>query len=286
VTATWSGIASPTGTDWVGVYTPAGNNGDYLAWAYVNCSHSAGSAAAAGNCAISLAGLSAGTYQLRLLANDGMTDLATSNPFAIGGSVAISASPSSTTPSGSVTAMWSGIASPTSTDWIGAFTPGSDDTDYVAWAYVSCSHSASAAAASGSCAFAASDLGSGPYEFRLFANDGFSVLATSGSFNITSSAVVSASPNPVASGGSVTATWSGIASPTGTDWVGVYTPASANTAYLRWAYVNCSQTSGAAAAAGNCAISLSGLSAGTYQLRLLANDGYAVLATSGNFTLN
>src|SRR5262245_66251631 len=47
-------------------------------------------------------------------------------------------------------------------------------------------------------------------------------------------------------------------------------------------YVSCSQSPGAARAAGSCPFSLSSaLTPGSYELRLLANNGYTQLATSG-----
>ena len=97
---------------------------------------------------------------------------------------------------------------------------------------------------------------------------------------------LSASPTTVAPGGTITATWSGIANPSTTDWIGLYTPGAANTAYIDWIYVSCSQTAGAAQASGSCPVIVpSTVAPGTYQLRLLANDGFTLLATSNNFTV-
>ena len=57
--------------------------------------------------------------------------------------------------------------------------------------------------------------------------------------------------------------------------------------FLSWAYVNCLQTPGAAAASGSCALpGTSSLSPGTYQFRLFRNDGYIKLATSNNFAVS
>ena len=97
---------------------------------------------------------------------------------------------------------------------------------------------------------------------------------------------LSASPTTVAPGGTITATWSGIATPTARDWIGLYTPGAANTAFIHWIYVSCSQSPGAAQASGSCPFVVpSTVAPGTYQLRLLANEGFTVLATSNNFTV-
>src|SRR2546425_7067188 len=50
------------------------------------------------------------------------------------------------------------------------------------------------------------------------------------------------SPTSVAAGDTVTATWSGIAAPTPTDWIGLYAVGTADGAYLAWVYVSCSHT--------------------------------------------
>ena len=80
MTATWSGIANPTATDWIGLYRAGAANTDYIDWIYVNCSKAASTARASGACPFTVpATLAAGSYELRLLANDDFMLLATSN---------------------------------------------------------------------------------------------------------------------------------------------------------------------------------------------------------------
>src|SRR5262249_61823864 len=71
-----------------------------------------------------------------------------------------------------------------------------------------------------------------------------SVLATSNNFTVTGGGgvILTASPTSIAPGGTLTATWSGIASPTSTDWIGLYQPGAENTAYIDFVYVSCSKT--------------------------------------------
>ena len=86
--------------------------------------------------------------------------------------------------------------------------------------------------------------------------------------------LLSVDPTSVVAGGTVTVAWAGIARPTSTDWVGLYLPGAANTSYLDWIYVSCSQTAGSPRASGSCSFVLPGsLAPGIYELRLLANDG-------------
>jgi hypothetical protein len=290
VTATWSGIASPTTTDWIGLYAAGAADTAYLAWIYVSCSQAPGAPKAAGSCAFAIpAGIAPGTYDLRLFASNGYTRLARSNALTVGASgPSVSASPTTVTAPGSVTATWSGIASPTTTDWIGLYAAGAADTAYLAWIYVSCSQAPGAAKASGSCAFAIpAGLSAGSYELRLFGNNGYARLAVSGTLTLTAGPSLGVSPTTVAAGTSVTATWSGIASPTPMDWIGLYAPGTADTAYLAWVYVSCLQAPGAARAAGSCAFAIpAGVAAGTYELRLLANNGYTRLGTSNALTVH
>ena len=90
---------------------------------------------------------------------------------------------------------------------------------------------------------------------------------------------LSASPTSVAPGASVTATWSGIAKPTSTDWLGMHTPSAPNNSYVTWRYTN-------GAASGSLPVTVPGsVAPGTYQLRLFAQNGYSLLATSNNFTV-
>lgn len=91
----------------------------------------------------------------------------------------IAASPTAVLPGGTVSASWSGIAAPTTTDWIGLYVAGAPDVGTsIDWMYVSCSKSASGAQGSGSCPFVGPTT-AGTYELRLWSNDGYTRLATS-----------------------------------------------------------------------------------------------------------
>ena len=94
------------------------------------------------------------------------------------------------------------------------------------------------------------------------------------------------SPTTIPRGNTVTATWSGIAAPTARDWMGLYAPTAGNTSFIDWIYVSCSKTPSSAVASGSCPFIVpTTVAPGTYQLRLLANDGFTLLATSNNFTV-
>src|SRR5438445_1878738 len=94
--------------------------------------------------------------------------------------------PASVPAPGSATATWEGIAAPTPTDWIGLYAEGTAGGAYLAWIYVSCSQTPGPAKASGSCILQIPPIAPpGRYEFRLYAANMFTRLATSGPFMVT-----------------------------------------------------------------------------------------------------
>ena len=292
LTATWERIASPTSTDWIGLYQPGAANTAYIDWVYVSCSKTPGSSLPSGSCPLVVpASVAPGTYVLRLFSNNGFSQLSASNNFTVtgNGSPSLTASPTSIAPGGTLTATWNGITSPTSTDWIGLYQPGAANTAYIDWIYVSCSKTPGSPRASGSCPFAVpASLAPGTYVLRLLASDGFSQLSTSNNITVTSNGnpTLTASPTSSPPGGMLTAAWNGIASPSSTDWIGLYLPGTANTAYIDWIYVSCSKTPGNSLPSGSCPFFVpASIASVTYELRLLANDGFTSLVTSNPVTV-
>jgi len=178
------------------------------------------------------------------------------------------------TPGVPVTATWSGIANPTSTDWIGIYVPGAANTARLSWRYTT-------GAASGSVpVFTPTWIAPGTYELRLFSNGGYTLLATSNTFAVPQTTLQVAEEG-VNAGGSVTATWSGIGSPTVNDWIGMYVPGVPNTAP-----VATRKTTGAASGSVPFTVP-SGVATGTYHLRLFRWTGFGtLLATSNTFYVN
>src|SRR4029450_13315201 len=63
---------------------------------------------------------------------------------------------------------------------------------------------------------------------------------------------LSVSPTSVVVGTTVTATWSGITPPPPSDWIGLYGPGTAETAFIEFVYVSCTRSPTSALAAGSC----------------------------------
>jgi hypothetical protein len=130
---------------------------------------------------------------------------------------------------------------------------------------------------------------------RLFANDGHTSLITDPtklpSFTVGAvtpptppppappTTTLTATPTSVRRGETIQIAWSGIASPTARDWIGIFDPNAPNTSNRGWTYVSCTQTPSAPRASGSCAAPMT-LPAGTYQLRLFLNDSLTSLITN------
>lgn len=86
------------------------------------------------------------------------------------------------------------------------------------------------------------------------------------------------SPQVAERGAVVNVRWAGIASPTPTDWVGLYRSGDGDAHYIGWLYVGCAQVPLDARALGSCNLQLpSTVAAGTYEFRLFGSNGYARL---------
>ena len=284
VTASFDHVANPTPNDWIGIFPVGAPNDGFLDYVWASsCSKAASLARAAGSCVLAMP-TTAGTYELRLLANQSTTLLAT------GPRVTVTAAPpptfgvdtTSVAAGGSVNATWSGVSSPTANDWIGVFKPGTPNDAFLDYMWTSsCSKTASVARASGSCAVPMPNDG-GTYELRLLANQSTKLLATSAAVTVSPppAATLSLDTTSVAAGGTVTATWANVANPTPNDWIGIFKPGAPNDGFLDYMWTSsCSKTAGAARASGSCTVSMPS-TPGTYELRLLANQSTKLLATT------
>jgi hypothetical protein len=92
---------------------------------------------------------------------------------------------------------------------------------------------------------------------------------------------ISASPMTVFPGGSITATWTNIPSPTAYDWIGLYASMRAgNIAFIAQRY-----TTGQASGSVPFTIPAGTAAGRTYELRLFSNGTYTRLATSNSLTI-
>jgi subtilisin family serine protease len=167
---------------------------------------------------------------------------------------------------------WAGGAS----DWLGLAPAGAPNTTYLQWVYANY-----LPVSGGARVWSVTVTAPGSYEVRLFANSGYTRIATSPPFTVTtigptpSIAVTPASGRP----GPFTVTltnWAGGAS----DWLGLAPAGAPNTTYLQWVYANHLPVSG-----GARVWSVTVTAPGSYEVRLFANNGYTRTATSPPFTV-
>jgi len=122
-----------------------------------------------------------------------------------------------------------------------------------------------------------SNLPAGTYELRLYAHANYVRLAASNAISVQP--IVTVGPAAVAPGGTIVAAWSGIQSPTATDWFAVTPIGNSDTQWLQWWY-----TTGTASGSQTKTLT-SFVTPGTYELRLFANDSMTRLGVSNTFTV-
>jgi hypothetical protein len=209
----------------------------------------------------------------------------TSNAFNItSAGVSLAASPSSLAAGNPFTVTWSQIPNPTKSDWIGLYAPGSSETSYLDYVYVSCTSSSNVVAESGSCPFPTSNyLAAGTYEFRLFTNNSYTRIATSNPVTVTPGLILTASPASVPAGATVTVTWTNNPNPSSTDSIRLY---RIGTGYVGAPiYVSCTETPNVPLASGSCPYVMPTSPVPSSYVFRLTNDTDAIIATSNSVTV-
>jgi lysophospholipase L1-like esterase len=234
-TVSWS---APQGEnlnqDWIGLFRAGESDTSYVAWEYVT--------GQTGSHTFTLS--TEGTYEARYFKNDGFQKVATSAPFTIvpsGGGGGTHGAYTLTAPTSEVALgiafgiAWSAPEGDNlSSDWIGIFRDGEPDSAYVTWQYVS--------GASGELTFSLFEPGT--YEARYFKNNGFTKVATSATFTVSTSSggggeapivTLAVTPETTFAGESVLVSWT--AEDAGLlDWIGLYEVGASDSQYLEWKY--------------------------------------------------
>jgi len=218
----------------------------------------------------------------------GVTGITVTSPPA---SASLTVNPSSVAGGGSVTATFSNVTFPQTSDWIGVYRQGDPDNAYVDYQWTSsCSKAiGSLAVSAGFCDFnMPSPATQTTYEMRLFRAASFSRLATSGGITVTVvPASLSVNPTTVAGGGSTTATFSNVSSPQTGDWLGLYRSGDPDIAYLNYEWTSsCTKTIGSTPATAGACPFIMPITSGTFELRLFRAASFTRLATSQPITVN
>jgi hypothetical protein len=178
-------------------------------------------------------------------------------------------------PGSQLALSWSGIAAPSTTDWIGVYQDGAADTAYKQWTYTT-------GAANGTRLLTLPrSLTPGLYELRLFARNSYTRLARAWiSVQPPSDGVfLSRSPGWMWSGYPTTVGWNQIIAPSPTDWIGFYRKGAPDNAYITYFYTDGSST-------GSKRFTVpAGLAKGEYEFRLFSDNSYTFMARMSHYVL-
>ena len=242
--------------DWVGLYQVGTSDGAPLQWFYLNGTRSVPASG------VPFAELtfgmptSAGSYEFRFFANNSYARLATST------TVLVAASPSQlvvngveppnpvTVPAGSVAVVTVSSGPGNATDWVALYPAGAATSEYIDWRYLNDTAAAPATGVTAATLRFTLTTTPGTYEFRFFADNGYSLLATSSQVTVPAPTAQIAvhgtlppTPVTVAPGTTVSiAVSGGPGNPA--DWVGLAPRDAPNSAYLTWQYLNGTTTPG------------------------------------------
>ena len=260
LTATWTNIPSPTGSDTYGFW-PVGSSDVITNRVYGNYISCAGAIAPAGSCTFTVPlGTPLGTYELRVYGDN--FKLATSSPITVGTAspTTIVGSPSPVMVGSPFTVTWSNIQNPSSSHYFLIWDNATNNNTTSA-KYITC---AGAIAPSGSCSL---DItwytAPGTYELRLYGPSG--ILATSPIQLLPLSGIISGSPSPVMVRSTLTVNWSNIQNPSSLDYFLIWDNATNNNITSAM-YITCA---GAPASSGSCSLNIPVTTTpGSYELRL------------------
>lgn len=284
--------------DWVGLFVVGAADNAYVAWRYLNGSTSPPATGTANATLTFAVPIAAGSYEFRFFANNGFTRLATSTTVVVAASTAQLAV-NGITPPGTVSVAAGSVATVSvssgpanAMDWVGLYEAGAADGAFRDWRYLSGTTVPPAAGATAATLSFTMPVEPGTYEFRFFADNGFGRLTTSAVVMIVASPaqlVVNGTPPPTA----VTAVAGSVATVNVSngpgnpgDWVGLFASAASDTAFVSWTYLNGST---AIPAVGVTAASLTftlPATAGGFEFRLFAGNGYGRLAVSSPVTVS
>ena len=183
-------------------------------------------------------------------------------------------------------------------DWVGLALASDPDRRFIQWKYLTNTQSAPPSGIKAATLTFAMPSSPGVYQFRFFAADGFTRLGTSPAVAVSASTSPTPSPSPgqppltghpsisvntssPAPGASVSVT---VARGPGNrkDWVALAVASEPDTRFLQWKYLTNTQS---AASAGITAATLTfnmPSSAGVFQFRFFADDGFQRLASTGD----
>lgn len=261
---------APADRDWVGMYRVGAGEREYLAWQWTD--------GRASGALTFEAPVEAGVYEFRLFDRGAFERVATSATFEVRAGPASGSegptlrTPSAVVPPGSeVVATFAGTPG-NARDWVGLFRTDADDRRWIAFQYTG-------GAIAGDLRFAA-PAETGSYEFRLFANDGWNLLAVGGAFEVRPPAPIAPTRPQMtlaratfAPGESILVEFA--AAPRNRDWIGLYRVGTDDLQHITWQGTNDVELGSLTFVAPT--------EPGAYEFRMFVGWGYERVAISPRF---
>jgi|GEM_PF-3066072 len=282
----WTNV-SPSAGDWIGVFKKNASDSEYVAKIFAsNCEtiNNGRIGTATGDCDFWTGGKTVGEYDIRYFSNGIKT---ASNSFSIvnpsSGDPVLTVSPLTTKPGGMITISWKNVNPATAKDWIGVYSRGSADTAYLSRLYASSCTTIAAATpkTSGSCSYLLnSSAKPNTYELRLFSNDTYAKLdSTSFKLSNLNLLSLSAKPEKIALGDTITISWDGIPEITASDYITISPKNSADSNWLTKFYTAvCAPVQGRVC---SHKIKITSMAAGDYEAKLFSGSQLKKMATAG-----
>jgi len=249
--------------DWVGLYKVNASDRDFISWKHTPDK--------TGILRFDIPS-DTGSFEFRFYKNDGYELVSKSEVFNISEGYSVTFSNEKFYTGEEMEIGYS--SSGNQKDWIGLYKKGAAGRDYVSWKYVE--------PGKNSLKFVL-PTEEGQYEFRLYANDGYDMLAFSSVFLVEKkSSVISQTGSPKLyadkssySGNEViTVYYSGFPQ-NDKCWIGLYKTISDNRSYIVYFYINGNES-------GSVNFTVPDETA-VYNVRAFSDEGYNLLISSGNF---
>ena len=188
------------------------------------------------------------------------------------GAYGVTATPNAVQFGSPINVTWAAPPGSTSTDWVGLYLVGADNTSWIAYAYTNGS-------ATGGTTFYA-PANAGQYEVRYLVNNSYESRASSAPITVSalSGYSVTTTATTVSAGQQVSVNWTAPSGRPAVDWIGLFAVGADNRTYIAWVHTG-------GATSGNTTF-VAPAQAGSYQFRYLLNNGYEDTARSSNFTVN
>jgi len=177
--------------DWVGLYATASADSMMIDWKYLNGSRTAPAVGVASASVTFTAPKSAGTYNLRFFANDTFSLIAASGTVTVQGGTStvatVSATPAAVVSGGTETVTIANGPG-NARDWVGVYASGAGNTAFIDWNYLNGLKTPPVTPVTSASLTFTMPTSAGTYNFRLFSNDSYTLVASSSNVSVDTQA--------------------------------------------------------------------------------------------------